>query len=30
VSIGTMPQNERFLAELRALPNLAIREPAEV
>jgi histidinol-phosphate aminotransferase len=24
VSIGTMPQNERFLAELKALPNLAI------
>jgi histidinol-phosphate aminotransferase len=28
VSIGTMPQNERFLAELKALPNLAIREAA--
>ena len=28
VSIGTMPQNERFLAELKTLPNLAIRETA--
>jgi histidinol-phosphate aminotransferase len=30
VSIGTMPQNERFLADLKALPNLALREPAPV
>ena len=30
VSVGTMPQNERFLAELKALPNLAIRETAAV
>jgi histidinol-phosphate aminotransferase len=30
VSIGTMEQNRRFLAELKALPNLAIREPAAV
>jgi len=26
VSIGTMPQNERFLAELQVLPRLALRE----
>ena len=32
VSIGTMPQNERFLAELKKLPGLATqpREPAAV
>jgi histidinol-phosphate aminotransferase len=30
VSIGTMPQNERFLAELQRLPDLARREPAAV
>jgi histidinol-phosphate aminotransferase len=30
VSVGTMPQNERFLADLKALPNLAIREFAAV
>jgi histidinol-phosphate aminotransferase len=30
VSIGTMEQNERFLAELKVLPKLAIREPVPV
>ncbi len=30
VSVGTMPQNERFLAELKALPNLAVRETSAV
>jgi len=30
VSIGTMDQNRRFLAELKALPNLVAREPVPV
>jgi histidinol-phosphate aminotransferase len=30
VSIGTMPQNRRFLAELKAVPNLPFREPIAV
>ena len=30
VSIGTRAQNERFLAELEALPRLAVREPVAV
>ena len=30
VSIGTMEQNRRFLADLKALPNLAVREPVAV
>jgi histidinol-phosphate aminotransferase len=30
VSIGTMEQNRRFLAELQRLPNLAVRDPVGV